>query len=50
MQLFILYETASGYALFEKEDFDEVGGQLKSIQKAVQDVERFAKQVKLAAY
>jgi len=50
MSLFILFETASGYALFEKEDFDEVGGQLKAVQKTVASVERFAKQVKLAAY
>eukprot|EP00997_Jenningsia_sp_PLL12_P008656 NODE_545_length_1627_cov_78.937896_g451_i0.p1 GENE.NODE_545_length_1627_cov_78.937896_g451_i0~~NODE_545_length_1627_cov_78.937896_g451_i0.p1 ORF type:complete len:279 (-),score=60.83 NODE_545_length_1627_cov_78.937896_g451_i0:790-1587(-) len=50
MQLFILYETASGYALFEKEEFDEVGGQLKAIQKAIESVDRFAKQIKLAAY
>jgi len=50
MQLFILFETASGYALFEKEDFDEVGGQLQSVQKAIDSVERFTKQVTLAAY
>jgi len=31
MQLFLLFETATGYALFEKEDYDEVSGQLKQI-------------------
>jgi nucleolar protein 56 len=50
MQLYVLYETASGYALFEKEDFDEVSGQLKAVQKSIGDVDRFTKQVKLAAY
>lgn len=50
MQLFILFESASGYALFEKEDFDEVGGQLKQIQKSLGNVERFSKMVKLAAF
>jgi len=24
--MFILYETASGYCLFEKEEYDETGG------------------------
>ena len=50
MQLYILFETASGYCLFEKEDFDEVGGQLKQIQKAIPNLERFSKMVKLGAF
>jgi hypothetical protein len=29
MQLFLLFETAAGYALFEKEEFDEVGVELE---------------------
>jgi nucleolar protein 56 len=49
-QLFLLYESASGYALFEKEEFDETGGQLSKIQKAINDIQRFSKMVKLAAY
>ena len=49
-QLFILYESASGYCLFEKEEFDEAGGQLHKIQKAIMDLERFSKMVKLSAY
>ena len=50
MQLYILYESASGYCLFEKEEFDETGGQLKQIQKAIPNLERFSKIVKLAAF
>ena len=50
MQLYILYESASGYCLFEKEEFDETGGQLKAIQKAIPNLERFSKMVKLAAF
>ncbi len=34
----------------EKEDFDEIGGQMKQIQKAIPNLERFAKMVKLAAF
>ena len=49
-QLFILYESASGYCLFEKEEFDEAGGQLSKIQNAIHDLERFSKMVKLSAY
>ena len=48
MQLYILYESASGYCLFEKEEFDETGGQLKAIQKAIPNLERFAKMINIA--
>ena len=48
-QLFILYESASGYCLFEKEEFDETGGQLPKIQKSILSLDRFAKMVKLSA-
>lgn len=48
-QLFILYESASGYCLFEKEEFDETGGQLPKIQKSILSLERFAKMVKLSS-
>ena len=50
MQLFILYETASGYYLFEKADYDEVGGQLTQVQKAIGNLERFSKMLKLVAH
>ena len=44
-----MYESASGYCLFEKEEFDETGGQLPKIQKSILSLERFAKMVKLSA-
>ena len=47
MQLFILYESAQGYFLFVKEDYDETGGGLSKVQKAVNDLERFSKTTKL---
>ena len=50
MQLFLLFETAAGYALFEKEEYDEIGGEMEQVQKAVQEYERFATLVKLKAY
>lgn len=45
--LYLLYEAASGYALFKKEEFDELVGKISKIQKAVADQERFTKMVKL---
>lgn len=50
MQLFILYETASGYCLFEKDEYDETGGSLSKVQKAISSLERFTKMVTLVAY
>jgi len=47
MQLFMLYESAQGYFLFVKEDYDETGGSLSKVQKAVQSLERFSKTTKL---
>ena len=47
MQLFILYESAQGYFLFVKEDYDETGGGLSKVQKAVNSLERFSKTTKL---
>ncbi len=48
--MFILYETAAGYCLFEKEDYDETGGDHSKVQKAVNSLERFTKMVKIVAY
>jgi len=50
MQLFILYETASGYCLFEKAEYDETNGSLSKVQKAIASLERFTKMVTLVAY
>ena len=49
MDLFILYESATGYHLFKKEEYDETGGGLSKAEKAVNNLERFSKQVKFAA-
>jgi nucleolar protein 56 len=50
MQLFLLFETAAGYALFEKEEFDEISSELDTVQASIFDFERFAMLVKLKAY
>jgi nucleolar protein 56 len=46
MTTFLLYESASGYGLFEVEKFDEVA----QVQEAVTDIARFGKYVKLSAF
>ncbi len=48
--MFILYETASGYCLFEKQEYDETGAGLSKVQKAVDSLERLTKMVTIAAY
>ena len=50
MHLFLLFESASGYALFEREEFDEIAGELPQIQSAITSMERFSKLVKMKAY
>jgi len=50
MQLFLLFETASGYCLFEVKEYDATGGSLSKVQKAVNSQERFTKMVSLVAY
>merc|ERR1719246_234585 len=50
MQLFLLYETASGYCLFEQEEYDATGGSMSKVMKAVNSLERFTKMVTLKAF
>ena len=47
---FLLHEAASGYALFQVENFDEIGGSVDAVQQAVTDVARFGKYMKLIAF
>ena len=49
MATFLLYESASGYALFQVEGFDELSSP-EAIQQTVSDVARFGKLAKLAAF
>ena len=35
MQLFILFETATGYTLFKREEFEEIGTSLHDVEKSV---------------
>lgn len=48
--LFLLMESASGYALFERVKSEEIGSELDEVQSAVLDWSRFSKIVKLKAF
>ncbi|KAF8073028.1 NOP56 [Scenedesmus sp. PABB004] len=50
MALFILYESASGFALFDIKGLDEIGSAADKVQQSVTDMERFGKVAKLAAF
>jgi hypothetical protein len=50
MTNFLLYESASGYGLFEVEKFDELANSVDELQKSILDVARFGKSVKLIAF
>ncbi|KAJ3161619.1 snoRNP complex protein nop56 [Geranomyces variabilis] len=47
---FILHETASGYALFERIESEEIGQELEEVQQSVTDLSRFSKSIKLRSF
>ena len=48
--MFILFEAASGYSLFEVTALDELQAQADAVQQAVSDMNRFGRVVKLIAF
>ncbi|CAF4365675.1 unnamed protein product, partial [Rotaria sp. Silwood2] len=48
--LYILYEHASGYALFRVREFEEIGMNLPQVEASVVDLSKFATVVKLVAF
>ncbi|CAB1100539.1 unnamed protein product [Ectocarpus sp. CCAP 1310/34] len=50
MSFFVLYESASGYALLEVIEAEEVGSLLEEVQQAVLDPQRFCRTVKLKGF
>merc|ERR1711990_1306843 len=47
---YVLFETASGYALFERAESEDVGKKLDEVQESVKDMKRFGKTVKLMSF
>lgn len=50
MQLFIVFEHASGYGLFGVQEFEEVGAFLPQVEEAVTQVSKFMQVVKLVGF
>lgn len=50
MVLFVLFETALGYSLFEVTEAEEIGLQLATVQESVQDLGKFGKICKLKSF
>ncbi|XP_042502552.1 nucleolar protein 56-like [Macadamia integrifolia] len=50
MALYLLYESASGYALFLAHGIDEIGQNTEAVRSSVLDLNRFGKVVKLTAF
>lgn len=48
--LFVLFEHASGYAIFRCEDVEDIGGFLPEVQEAVLDFARFGSMLTLEAF
>ncbi|XP_076815539.1 nucleolar protein 56-like [Clavelina lepadiformis] len=49
-QLYVLYEHASGYALFHVQEVEDIGALLPTVEKAITDFSLFASTVKLVAF
>ncbi|KAI8373670.1 hypothetical protein BD560DRAFT_393993 [Blakeslea trispora] len=50
MANYILFETASGYALFERLQSEEIGSKLESVQASIADLSKFSKMLKLKSF
>jgi hypothetical protein len=48
--LFVLFEHASGYALFRVKEFEEVGTLLPEVEAGVNNISKFQSVVKLVAF
>lgn len=50
MAMYVLYESSSGYALFDVHGLDEIGQNVESVRSSVSDLTRFGQIVKLTAF
>ena len=49
-QMHILFETSSGYSLFETHSVEDVGRNLPEVQKEILDISKFGKRVTLTSF
>ncbi len=50
MKLYVLFESATGYGLFEREEMEEIAVELPKLQAAIASMEHFSKLIKLKAF
>lgn len=50
MALYLLFESASGYALFQAQGLDEIGQNTQAVRDSVSDLNRFGRVVQLTAF
>ncbi|KAK8495510.1 hypothetical protein V6N12_046199 [Hibiscus sabdariffa] len=50
MALYLLYESSSGYALFQAQGLDEIGQNTEAVRNSVADLNRFGKVVRITAF
>jgi nucleolar protein 56 len=50
MVLYVLYESASGYALFERIESEEIADESPELQRSIQDFGRFSRIVKFKSF
>ena len=50
MAMYVLYESSSGYALFDVHGLNEIGQNVEAVQSSVSDLAQFRQVVKLTAF
>lgn len=50
MAMYLLYESSSGYGLFEAHGLDEIGQNTEAVRSSVTDLSRFGRVVQLTAF
>ncbi|CAN8259569.1 unnamed protein product [Cochlearia groenlandica] len=50
MAMYLLYESSSGYGLFEAHGLDEIGQNTEAVRSSVSDLSRFGRVVQLTAF
>lgn len=48
--MYVLFETASGFSLFERLESEEIGATLDSVQQSIMDLSKFGKIMKLKSF
>jgi len=50
MAMYVIYESSSGYGLFEVHGLDEIGQNTEAVRTSVSDLSRFGRVVQLTAF